>query len=92
MLVSSSLDIIATDILGPFPESSWGNNYVLAVTNYFTKWIEIFAVPDKSAMNHAEVSLDEIIGCCGCPYDIHFNQSWNYKNIIFTDLCPLLET
>ena len=44
MLVHAPLDRLAIDILGPFPESTWGNKYVLAVTDYFMKWVEIFAI------------------------------------------------
>ena len=49
MPVGAPLDRLSTDILGPFPESTQGNTYVLAVTDYFTKWVEIFAIPDQSA-------------------------------------------
>ena len=62
MLVGAPLDRLATDILGPFPESTRGNKYILAVTDYFTKWVEIYAIPDQSAVTCAEVILDEFIG------------------------------
>ena len=62
MLVGAPLDRLATDILGPFPESTKGNKYILGVTDYFTKWVEIYAIPDQSAVTCAEVILDEFIG------------------------------
>ena len=62
MLVGAPLDRLATDILGPFPKSTRGNKYILAVTDYFTKWVEIYAIPDQSAITCAEVILDEFIG------------------------------
>ena len=40
----------ATDILGPLPLTPRGNRYILLVTDYFTKWVEIFVVPDQTAM------------------------------------------
>ena len=74
MLIGAPLDRLTTDILGSFPESTQGNKYVLAVTNYFTKWVEIFVVPDQSAITCTEVIHDEFIGNYGCPYNIYSDQ------------------
>ena len=78
-------------MLGPFPESTQGNKYVLAVTDYFTKWVKICAIPDKSTVTHGGVILNEVITGFGCPYDIHSDQGCNYKSAIFSELCQLLE-
>lgn len=40
------LQMVATDILGPFPESPAGNNYILVVADYFTRWAEAYAIPN----------------------------------------------
>ena len=71
MLVGAPLYRLATDILGPFPESTQGSKYVLAVTDYFMKWVEIFAIPDQSVVTCTEVIPDYVSGCYGCLYDIH---------------------
>ena len=91
MLVGAPLDRLSTDILGPFPESNQGNKYVLAVTDYFIKWVEIFAIPDQSAATCAKIILNEVIARFGCPYDIHSDQGCNYKSALFSELCQLLE-
>ena len=85
------LDCLATDILGPFPESTRGNKYVLAVTDYFTKWVEIFPMLDQTAPTCAEIILNEVIARFGCPYNIHSDQGRNYESAIFSELCQLLE-
>ena len=87
MLVSAPLDRLATNILGPFPESTGGKKFVLKVTDYFTKRVEIFFMSNHSAVTGAEVILDEVIGCDGCPYNIHSNQA----KIKTAELCHLLE-
>ena len=57
MPVGAPLDRLSTDILGSFLESTQGNTYALAVTDHFTKWEEVFAIPDHSAVTCAGVLL-----------------------------------
>ena len=37
------------DLIGPFKKIMQGNQYVLTMTCYFSKWVEAFAIPDKTA-------------------------------------------
>ena len=90
-LVGAPLDRLGTDFLGPLPLTSRGNRFILVVTDYFTKWVEIFAVPDQTAVTTAELILNEVIARFGCPYEIHSDQGRNYESTIFTELCRLLE-
>ena len=91
MPVGVLLDRLSTDILGPFAESTQGNKYVLAVTNYFIQWVETCAIPDQTAVTCVGVILNEVIARFGCPYDIHSDQGCNYESAIFSELCHLLE-
>ena len=84
-------DRISTDITGPFPTSNSGNKYILVVTDYFSKWVEIFAVPDQTAVTCAEKILNEVISRYGCPHDLHSDQGSNYVSKIFRELCQMLE-
>ena len=47
------LQIVAVVITRPFPESETGNNYILVVVDYFTKWMEAYAIPDQGATSVA---------------------------------------
>eukprot|EP00731_Ephydatia_muelleri_P025917 Em0018g17a len=42
------MQIVAVDILGPLPRTEKGNSYVLAATDYYTRWVEAYAIPDQS--------------------------------------------
>ena len=85
------MDRLATDILGPLPLTPWGNCYILLVTDHFTKWVEIFAVPDQTASTCADVILNEVIARFGCPLSLHSDQGKNYESKILAELCQLLE-
>ena len=45
---------IAIDIAGPFPVSDYGNRYILVVADYFSKWPEVFPIPNQEACTVAE--------------------------------------
>ncbi len=90
MGTGAPLDRLSTDITGPFPISNSGNKYILVVTDYFTKWVEIFAIPDQTAVTCAEKILNEVICRYGCPLDLHSDQGPNYASKIFTELCKML--
>ena len=84
-------DRLATDILGPLPITPRNNRYILTVTDYFTKWVEIFPVPDQTAITCANVILNEVICRYGCPLAIHSDQGRNYESEVFQELCKILE-
>ena len=45
---------IAIDSAGPFPESDKGNRYVLVLADYFSKWLEVYPIPNQEACTVAE--------------------------------------
>ena len=89
--VGVPLDRNATDLLGPLPETPRGNKYSLTVTDYFTKWVEFFPVPDQTAFTCAQIIINEVICRLGCPLAIHSDQGSNFESEIFKQLCEILE-
>ena len=89
--VGFPMDRVATDILGPFPVSSSGNKYILVVGDYFTRWIEAYAVPDFSAKTVAEKLVFEFFSRFGVPLDLHSDQGRNYESTLFKEVCKLLD-
>ena len=89
--VGFPMDRVATDILGPFPESTAGNKYILVVGDYFTRWIEAYAIPDFSAKTVAEKLVFEFFSRFGVPLDLHSDQGRNYESTLFKELCKLLD-
>ena len=40
---------VGMNLVGPLPESSNGNKYIITLTDYVSKWAEAGALPDKTA-------------------------------------------
>ena len=91
MIVGAPLDRIAIDVMGPLPITPRKNRYVLVITDHFTKWVEIFPIPDQTAVTCANILLNEIIARFGTPLDLHSDQGRNFESEIFSELCRLLE-
>ena len=89
--VGATLATLSTDMMGPFPITPRQNRYILVVTDHFTKWVEVFAVPDQTAATTANVILNEVIARYGAPLSIHSDLGSNYESVIFKELCRLME-
>ena len=90
--MGATLASLSTDVLCPLPVTPRNNRYILVVTDHFTKWVEIFAVPDQTAVTTASVILNEVIARYGSPQSIHSDLGSNYESQIFKELCKLMET
>ena len=42
------LQAVTIDIMGPFPKSAAGNTHILVASDYFTRWVEAYAIPNLS--------------------------------------------
>ncbi len=42
------MQIIHTDLSGPYPETERGNKYILTFIDHFTKYVEQFAIPEQT--------------------------------------------
>ena len=47
--VGAQFEHIALDIVGPLPENQQGNRYILVFSDYFTRWVEAFAMANQEA-------------------------------------------
>ena len=80
---------VALDIMGPLPITDRGNRYILVIADYFTKWVEIFPMPNMLATTVSRLLMDGWICCYGAPSTLHSDQGPQFESKLFKDLCRL---
>ncbi|CAF0843498.1 unnamed protein product [Adineta ricciae] len=72
--------IIGIDYSGPFPTTSDGHKYVLAVTDYFTKWVIAIPTEKQNAQTTAAALYEHYICIYGVPRQILSDQGTPFNN------------
>ena len=88
--VGIPVERVAIDLLGPLPRSGQGNQYVMVVGDYQTKWMEAFALPDAKAATVAKKLVEEFVCRYGVPQELHSDQGTNFESELFAEMCKLL--
>jgi hypothetical protein len=76
--VGAPFERIAIDIAGLFPESDKGNRYLLVAMHYFTKWPEVYAIPNQYVSTVAGALLTNFFCLIGVPRELHSDQGRNF--------------
>ena len=63
---------------------------MLVIADYFTRYIEAFAVPDQTADTVAKKIVLEFICRFGVPLEIHSDQGRNFESHLLAEVCSLL--
>ena len=88
--VTRRFQVVALDIFGPLPRTEDGNEYIVVIGEYFTKYIEAFALPNHTAMTVADILVTQIICRYGCMEQIHSDQGPEFESQLFQEVCRLL--
>ena len=83
---------IVIDTAGPLNTSKMGNKHILVVTDWFTKWVEIFALPDITANTISRVIVEEIICRYGAPKEILSDLGSAFASNLFKAVCKHCNT
>ena len=87
---TAPMERIAIDMLGPSPKAVSGNEYVMVVCDYFTKWVECYALPDQQAYTVADALVTNFFSRFGVPYVLHTDQGLGFESHLFQHICALL--
>ena len=85
------MQVVATDIVGPFPESEQGNTYVLVASDYFTRWVEAYAIPNQEATTVATKLVDEMFCRFAIPEQLHSDQGRQFESELVQEVSRILQ-
>ena len=78
--IGQPMELWAMDVLGPLPMTAQGNQYVLVMSDHFTKWVE--AVPmllNQRAETVAKAFVNEVVTRHGVPSKLLTGQGRNFE-------------
>lgn len=84
------MQLVDTDIVRPFPESSLGNYYIQVAADYFAHWVEAYPIPCQEASVVARKLVDEMFCCFSSPELLLSDQGRQFVNQLLTEVCKLL--
>ena len=83
------LELVCIDFLG-LEVSKGGYQYVLVVTDHFTKYACAFPTRNQEAKTVAKVLMEEYIVHYGVPERIHSDQGGSFEGKVIKHLCAML--
>ncbi|CAC5369319.1 unnamed protein product [Mytilus coruscus] len=89
--VGAPLERVAIDIMRPLPRSIQGNNFLLVIGDYFTKFVHAIPLKSQEAEVVARTLVDNFISIFGVPLQIHTDQGANFESQLFQELCKLID-
>jgi hypothetical protein len=87
---SSPHQLVAIDIVGPFPETADGYMYVLTIMDIFTRWPTAVPLRDKSAKSVAIALMDHYFTIHGMPTTIMADNGREFDNTLLHELAGIL--
>ena len=82
-------DLVQMDFTGPLKTSTNGNRYVIAVTDYLSKYVISKAVPDDSAQTAAEFLVDISLEF-GPPHQLQTDRGSHFTSTVFEQIAKKL--
>ena len=86
VIATKPWELVAVDIL-KVPMSAEGNQFILVIQDYSSKWPLARAMPDQNAERIIQILRDDVCALVGPPERLHSDLGQNFKSRILSDLC-----
>ena len=82
---------IHADLFGPLKTTDSSKKYILAMTDAFTKYVELVAIPDKEALTVTSAIFSRWICRYGLPLELITDQGREFANKMSDELYSLMK-
>jgi len=89
IVAGASMNFVTVDVLSGLPVAADSSKYILVVCDYFTKWVEAYALPDQEASTCMRAVYDGFFRRFGYPLQILTDQGRNFESALFKEMCAL---
>ena len=86
--VSGPFNRVGVDVI-QFPKSAASNKYAVVFIDYLTKWPEVFAVKDQTALTIAKLLMTEIVPRHGVPSELLSDRGTLFLSVLMYELYRL---
>ena len=77
--------LVGMDLIGPFRPTAMGYQFVLTMTDYFSKYVEAVPIKDRSAVSVAR-GIYEVYCRQGAPVHVISDQGKEFINQVYIEL------
>jgi transposase InsO family protein len=85
------MEVLNIDTIGPVESDDNKNEHILVIIDCFTRWVELVAIPDTSALSAARGLLQHV-GRFGIPGQIRSDRGTQFVNGIIEELTALMHS
>lgn len=86
------LERVGIDIIGRInPPSTKGNQYILVIEDYYSKFLEAIPLKSHTADVVADAFITEWVSRYGCPKEIHTDQGREFESQLFNKIMEILD-
>ena len=82
------MEVLNVDSVGPLTQDDFGNKFILVVIDCFTRFIELYPIPDTSSLVTARALLQHV-GRYGVPSRIRSDRGTQFVNGVILELAKL---
>ena len=85
-IVGALMEWIALDILASLPVTLQESEYILVISDYFTKWAKCYVISNQEATTGADKLVNEFISRFGVPRQLHSDQGTDFKSNVMAEI------